>query len=432
MQFFPFSAFINKKLIYFIELWNNEYDLYQWILTVDQKYDLITRNLQEIIGETEEIKNIMKTRPLKIYWGTACTSRIHIGYFVQMLKIADYLQAGCEVSILLADLHAYLDNMKSTLELINHRTEYYIKMIQSILIYMNIDIQRLKFIKGTSFQLTEKYTMDVYRAHSVITVKEAQHAGAEVVKQSDNPKMNGLLYPTLQALDEEYIDGGIDAETSGIDQRKIVTHSRIIMPKLGYKKRFYFMTEMVPGLRFIKKEQDVQNQTVKLNREDLGNLLELTNDDDLAECLQGIINKYNEEKELIGNIQLEKMSASNHDSKIDLLDTKNQIKTKINKCYCLPGDINDNCLMTICEKMVFPMLKYKGIDFVINRKEKFGGQIIYKNIDDLKNDFKTEKLHPGDFKLGMIDSFDLLLDPIRKSFEAPELQKLLNMAYSKN
>lgn len=33
--------------------------------------------------------------------------------------------AGCEVKILIADLHGFLDNMKSSWELLRHRTEYY-------------------------------------------------------------------------------------------------------------------------------------------------------------------------------------------------------------------------------------------------------------------------------------------------------------------
>lgn len=348
-------------------------------LSVDEKYQLITRNLQECIGDENEIKGILAERPLKIYWGTACTSRIHIGYFVQMLKIADYLKAGCEITILFADLHAYLDNMKSSLELIKYRTQYYEVMIKEILKSMNIDITRLKFVNGTSFQLSEKYTMDVYRANSIITIKEAQRAGAEVVKQTDNPTMNGLLYPTLQALDEEYL--GVDAETSGIDQRKIFMHARTLMPKLGFKKRHYFMTEMVPGLQF-----NTNNVSVK-------------------------------------------MSASDHDTKIDLLDTKSQIKTKINKCYCLSGDINDNCLMIILEKMIFPILEFKQLKFIINRKEKFGGPIIYMDSNHVKNDFVSQQLHPGDFKMGIIDSLDIILEPIRNAFDTPEMKKLLCLAY---
>ena len=402
-------------------------------LTVEQKYVLITQNLQEIIVDEVKIKNILAVRPLKIYWGTACTSKIHIGYFVQMLKIADYLLAGCEVTILIADLHAYLDNMKSSLSLINYRAEYYIKMIQTILLTLNVDITKLKFVKGTDYQLTDKYTMDVYKANSLITIKEAQHAGAEVVKQTLNPIMNGLLYPTLQALDEEYLD--VDVETSGVDQRKIFTHSRKIMPKLGYKKRDYLMTKMIPGLRFNMKEsseinKSFNNEKIILDKTKIKNLLDMDSNEKIIDELQIIINKYIQDKESVNNIQLEKMSSSNTDSKIDLLDTKKQIRIKINKCYCFPGNIDDNCLMDILEHMIFPMLKYKALDFIINRPEKFGGIIVYKNIDNVKEDFKTEKLHPGDFKLGIIDSFDIILNPIRKIFESKELQKLLKLAYS--
>lgn len=66
-------------------------------LTADQKYELITRNLQEVLGE-ENLKKIVKERDVKIYWGTATTGKPHIAYFVPMTKIADFLKAGCEVN----------------------------------------------------------------------------------------------------------------------------------------------------------------------------------------------------------------------------------------------------------------------------------------------------------------------------------------------
>lgn len=66
-------------------------------LTADQKYELITRNLQEVLGE-ENLKKIVQERDVKIYWGTATTGKPHIAYFVPMTKIADFLKAGCEVN----------------------------------------------------------------------------------------------------------------------------------------------------------------------------------------------------------------------------------------------------------------------------------------------------------------------------------------------
>jgi len=38
-----------------------------------------------------------------------------------MVKIAHFLRAGCEVKVLLADIHAFLDNLKAPLELVAHQ-----------------------------------------------------------------------------------------------------------------------------------------------------------------------------------------------------------------------------------------------------------------------------------------------------------------------
>lgn len=66
-------------------------------MTFDDKKNLITRNLQEVLGD-DKLTTIIKERDLKIYWGTATTGKPHIAYFVPMSKIADFLKAGCEVS----------------------------------------------------------------------------------------------------------------------------------------------------------------------------------------------------------------------------------------------------------------------------------------------------------------------------------------------
>ncbi|KAH9245792.1 tyrosine-tRNA ligase, cytoplasmic [Batrachochytrium salamandrivorans] len=57
--------------------------------TKEEKFELITRNLQEHLGG-DRIKEILSQRDLKIYWGTATTGRPHIGYFVPMTKLADF------------------------------------------------------------------------------------------------------------------------------------------------------------------------------------------------------------------------------------------------------------------------------------------------------------------------------------------------------
>ncbi len=115
-----------------------------------------------------------------------------------------------------------------------------------MLLRVGVPLDRLRFVRGTSYQLKEQYTLDVYKLAALSTTVQAQHAGAEVVKQSAAPRLSNLMYPLLQALDEEYL--GADVQFGGVDQRKIFMYAREWLPKIGYKKRAYVMNPLIPGL----------------------------------------------------------------------------------------------------------------------------------------------------------------------------------------
>ena len=104
-----------------------------------EKFHLITRNLQEILGE-DDLKELLKHRNAKIYWGTVPTGCPHLAYLVPMIKIADFLKAGQSVTILFADIHAVLDNLKSTFDDVTKRTVFYKFLIKELLKSTNINI----------------------------------------------------------------------------------------------------------------------------------------------------------------------------------------------------------------------------------------------------------------------------------------------------
>jgi tyrosyl-tRNA synthetase len=63
-----------------------------------ERLSLLTRNLQEVLGEPQIKKHLHNNKNIHIYWGTATTGRPHVGYFVPMQKISDFLRAGIRVS----------------------------------------------------------------------------------------------------------------------------------------------------------------------------------------------------------------------------------------------------------------------------------------------------------------------------------------------
>ncbi len=163
-----------------------------------------------------------------------------------MTKLAHFLKAGCYVIVLLADLHAFLDNMKAPLEVVKYRAKYYEKVIKSILTSIGVPIDKLHFVVGREYQLSPEYTLDIFRLSNIVSLNDAKRAGADVVKQVSNPLLSGMIYPLMQALDEEHL--GVDAQFGGVDQRKIFVLAEENLPSLGYKKRAHLMNPMVPGL----------------------------------------------------------------------------------------------------------------------------------------------------------------------------------------
>lgn len=59
-----------------------------------------------------------------------------------------------QVTILFADLHAYLDNMKAPWELLELRVKYYEQVIKAMLESIGVPLDKLKFVKGTDYQLS--------------------------------------------------------------------------------------------------------------------------------------------------------------------------------------------------------------------------------------------------------------------------------------
>ncbi|KAL9021447.1 MAG: hypothetical protein Q9185_001344 [Variospora sp. 1 TL-2023] len=348
-------------------------------MSAQDKLTLIKANLQEVLKE-DIIEDVIlrQNRPLKIYWGTATTGRPHCGYFVPMVKLAHFLKAGCTVKLLLADIHGFLDNLKAPIELVKFRAEYYRFVIVSLLKSLNVPIDRLVIVFGSSYQLSAEYTMDLYRLSSVVSEHDSKKAGSEVVKQVANPTLSGLIYPLMQTLDEQYLD--VDAQFGGVDQRKIFALASDALPKINYKERAHMMNPMVPGLS--------------------------------------------------GG----KMSSSDPDSKIDLLDPPHVVEKKLRKAHCVPKEVEGNGILSFVEYVLLAVDGLKNDrkgSFVIERRAAEDVEpLIYDDIATLKADYEADRVTPQLLKPAITKALIELLKPIQAEYQAsPEWQDIANKAY---
>jgi len=339
-------------------------------MSADERFNLVKRNTAELITE-EELKKLIKSKKKPVvYWGTATTSRPSIAYLFPALKIADLLKAGFHVKVLLADLHAALDNVPWNL--VEHRYDYYKKIIPMIIEAIGVDIKNLEIVKGSEFQLKPEYMYDVLKLSSIVSVHDSRKAAADVVKniEGDSAKLAGLIYPLMQAIDEEHL--GVDAQLGGTDQRKIMVLARENLPRIGFNSRLEIINPLIHGL--------------------------------------------------IGK----KMSSSDPKSKIDFLDDEKAIKEKVNSAEMVIGSA-DNGVMAFLKYVIMTIKEDKKEKFHVERDKKFGGNLVYANYSQVEKDYLDGKVHPLDLKNAIAKEIFNLISPIQK--KRKELEALAKLAY---
>ncbi|KAI4276434.1 MAG: hypothetical protein LQ337_002484 [Flavoplaca oasis] len=330
-------------------------------LTVDEKFELITANTQETI-RPDIIRNVLGVRPLEIFWGTATTGRPHAAYFVPSIKIAQFLQAGCKVKVLLADLHGFLDADKAPEATLEARAQYYERTIGALLRAVGVDLDNLQFVRGSSYQLTPAFSRDLLRLSKRVSVHDAVKASSEIVKSTGDPVMADGIYPMMQLLDEEYLD--VDAEFGGIDQRKTFALANDTMTKaMGFKTRAHLMNPMVPGLS--------------------------------------------------GG----KMSSSDPKSKVGLLDEPATIQKKIAKAFCAPGRVEGNGILAFIQHVLLPYSQLQSPDGKSSMSVVLKDQTeptVFRSFSEISAAYEADQLTPQIAKKLVADGLSELTTGIRR------------------
>ncbi len=327
-------------------------------MDVAERTRLVSRFTEEVVTEEELSALISERESPSAYIGYAPTGEMHIGHFTTMRKLADFIEAGLDVTVLVADLHAHLDDEKSPFDLLDARTEYYTTAIEAMIEAAGADPEGVTFVRGQDIELTPEYTLELLRMAAETTLNRVQRAGSEVVRQSEDPKVGGLIYPLMQSLDVKALDA--DIAYGGIDQRGIYMLSREILPEHGHDKPVCVFAPLLSGLT--------------------------------------------------GG----KMSASDEGSKIALTDDDDAVEEKIQGAYCPAGEVEDNGVLEYIRYLVFPVLAERDESLVVERPEEYGGDLVYESYDDLEADFVSGELHPADLKPAAAEAVSAVIDPVRE------------------
>lgn len=348
-------------------------------MNVDERLALIKEVGEEIIGEDELKKMLSDPNYTPVaYDGFEPSGKVHIAQgLLRAININKMTKAGVRFIMLAADWHAWANNkLGGDLEKIQTTGDYLIEIWKAC----GMDLSKVEFVRSSDLLSKDTYwktVMRIARANTVTRITRcAQIMGR---KEGESLQASQIFYPCMQCAD--IFELNADITQLGLDQRKVNVLAREVAPKLGFKKPVVVSHHMLMGLGEPPKTE--------------------------LKGADAAIAK--------------KMSKSNPDSAIFMTDSETEVKRKIKKAYCPEKVIVDNPVLEYCKYIVFE--KFDSVR--IERSEKFGGNVEYKNYKDLESDFKSGALHPMDLKNALAGYLNELLQPVRDYFEKNSKAKVV-------
>lgn len=348
-------------------------------MDVTEKVALIQRPPTEEVVTQEELVELFKTNSSpKHYIGLEISGFLHLGSLISTgFKINDFIKAGVKCTVFLADWHTLInDKLGGDWDTISKVSKYYEDAFRLVCPGVNI------VLGSNLYNEKKEYWSDLIRFTKHMTIARTMRTLTIMGRSESNDKIDvaKLLYPAMQAVDIHYLD--VDIAHAGMDQRKIHMLVREIYPKMKWKVPVAVHHKLLPGL---SKPADVQDGG-----------------------------------------ELSKMSKSDPNSGIFIHNTDDEIKKKINKAWCDEGITENNPILAIAESVIFR--KFEKIE--VQRPERFGGNVIYEDFQDLKNDFTEKKLHPGDLKQTVGNYLVQIISPIREKLNlSQELFDAIKKSY---
>lgn len=356
-------------------------------MTNNEKFNLITQGLEEVLTESDLKKLLAKKAPLKHYIGFEISGKIHLGTgLATSLVIKNLQKAGVECTIFLADWHTWLNKkLKGDITVIKKIAVGYFKEgLRASLMCVGADSRKVKFVLGSDlYHNNDEYWVTFVKVCQELSLARVQKsldiAGR---KMRENIDFGILLYPPLQVTDIFGLK--VNLAHGGTDQRK----AHVLMREIG---------DRVAG-----------HKTIALHHHLLLGLARPSIWPVAKENLREVWRQA-------------KMSKSKPDTCVFIHDTSGEIYAKIKKAFCPPKEAEFNPILDWTKHLIFPIQK----KLAISRKKEHGGNVVYQAFNDLEKDYKEGKLHPEDLKNSVTETLIDILEPARKHFQSGKPKKML-------
>ncbi|MBW3015884.1 tyrosine--tRNA ligase [Candidatus Woesearchaeota archaeon] len=362
-----------------------------------ERFKLIKRNTEEILTEDDLMKLLESEVKLKHYIGFEISGKPHLGHgLVCMSKVKDFIDAGVDCSVFLADWHSWInDKLGGDMKVIQKvAVSYFKEALVAAFMCVGGDPKKLKFVLGSElYHNNDKYWETVIDISKNTTLGRMLRSITIMGrKEGESVDFAKLIYPPMQVAD--IFAQGLNFVHAGIDQRKAQVIARDVALKLHVsplldKSGKKIKPVAVHGHLILGLQKPPIWPVPKDKLQDLWSEM--------------------------------KMSKSIPSSAVFMTDTEEEVEKKIMGAFCPEGEVEFNPLIDWAKFVVFINDK---ATLEVKRPEKFGGDKVFRSHAELVKDFKEKKLHPLDLKKAMAVKINEILKPAREHFASPKLKKM--------
>ena len=209
---------------------------------MSNRKNLVLRGVAECVTENELDNLLSKKDSPRAYIGFEPSGLLHAGSLVPMLKCRELMDAGFEVTILLADWHGYInDKLGGSWDNLNAGVEYQRQMF-------SVFCPGVKFKTANDLVHGEGYWEMVLRVSKASSLKRMRRALSIMGRDEvDGDKdMSKFFYPAMQATDIYALNA--DLALGGMDQRHAHMLARDAADKLKLPKPVALHTPLLGSL----------------------------------------------------------------------------------------------------------------------------------------------------------------------------------------
>lgn len=318
----------------------------------------VIRQAEEVVTE-EELEQVLRRDKKKAYIGFEPSGLVHTGWIICANKIRDLQAAGFDVTVLLADWHAWVnDKLQGNMGAIQTCGEYMKDC------FAGLGVKGVRYLYASDCVDDADYWELVLRVAKNASLARIRRSMDILGRTADEAEkdFSKFLYPAMQVADIFYLD--LDLAYGGMDQRHAHMLCRDIAKKMDKKAPVALHTPILsslePGARMDAK-----------------------------------------------------MSKSKPTSCIFIHDGRSEVKEKIRQAYCPEGIVESNPILEFCRYLIFPAFE----EMAIERPEKYGGNLHFERYEALAEAFAAKELHPQDLKQAVAAYLNQLLEPVRAYFD---------------